>query len=88
MKAIKDKVVMDDAYYFVLAYIDTSWGFGLEPLKKRGLLKYHQITGQPMFHMADLEYKDFVDILHEGLEWMLSKSQDLTLENIDKYNLK
>ena len=84
MKAIKDKVVMADAYYFVLAYINAAKNW--EPLKKRNLLRYNE-QGQPMFQMAWLEYKDFVDIMHDGVEWMLEHSQELTLENIDKYNL-
>lgn len=88
MKAIKDKIVADDLYYFVLAYIDASWNFHLEPLKKRDLLKYDEKTGQPMFKMAWLEYKDFVDLVHEGMEFMLSKSEELTLENIDKFKIE
>ena len=35
-----------------------------------------------------LDYETFCELMHDGMVWMLSKSEDLTLENIDKYNLK
>lgn len=35
-----------------------------------------------------LDYETFRELMHDGMNWMLSKSEDLTLENIDKYQLK
>ena len=85
MQAIKDKIVMSDAYYFVLAYLHTT---DFAPIKSRGICEFDPKTGRPIFKMDMLDYETFVDIFHEGVDWMLSKSEDLTLENIDKFNLK
>jgi len=85
MHAIKDKIVMSDAYYFVLAYLnDTDFA----PIRSRNICKFDELTGRPIFKMDMLDYITFVELFKEGMNWMLCKSQDLTLENIDKYNLK
>lgn len=85
MKAIKDKIVMSDAYYFVLAYLNVT---DFHPVIGRGICEYDKMTGRPMFKMDMLDYETFQELFREGMEYMLSKSQNLTLENIDKYNLK
>ncbi len=85
MKAIKDKIVMSDAYYFVLAYLNAT---NFAPVQCRELCKFDKLTGRPIFKMDMLDYETFGELMHDGMNWMLSKSQDLTLENIDKYNLK
>ena len=85
MKAIKDKIVMSDAYYFMLAYLNAT---DFAPIKSRGICEFDPKTGRPIFKMDMLDYQTFVEIFHEGVDWMLSKSEDLTLENIDKFNLK
>ena len=85
MHAIKDKIVMSDAYYFVLSYLnDTDFA----PIRSRNICKFDELTGRPIFKMDMLDYPTFVELFHEGMDWMLSKTQDLTLENIEKYNLK
>ena len=85
MNAIKDKIVMSDAYYFVLAYLcDTDFA----PIKSRGICEFDPKTGRPIFKMEMLDYVTFVELFREGMDWMLNKTQDLTLENIEKYNLK
>ena len=76
MKAIKDKIVMSDAYYFVLAYLNA---------RSRGICEFDEKTGRPIFKMDMLDYATFVELFHVGMDYMLGKSQDLTLENIDKY---
>ena len=85
MKAIKDKIVMSDAYYFILAYLNAT---DFAPIHSRKLCDFDKLTGRPIFKMEMLDYATFVELFHEGMDWMLSKTQDLTLENIDKYNLK
>lgn len=85
MKAIKDKIVMSDAYYFVLAYLNAT---DFAPIRSRGICEFDKKTGRPIFKMDMLDYATFVELFHMGMDYMLSKSQDLTLENIDKYNLK
>ena len=35
-----------------------------------------------------LDYTTFKELFNDGMNWMLSKSEDLTLENIYKHNLK
>lgn len=85
MHAIKDKIVVSDAYYFVLSYLnDTDFA----PIRSRNIYKFDELTGRPIFKMDMLDYPTFVELFHEGMDWMLSKTQDLTLENIEKYNLK
>ena len=85
MKAIKDKVVMSDAYYFVLAYLHAT---DFAPIKSRNLCEFDKTNGCMIFKMDMLDYLTFKEIFKEGMNWMLSKSDNLTLENIDKYNLK
>lgn len=85
MKAIKDKIVMSDAYYFVLAYLNAT---DFASIRSRGICEFDEKTGRPIFKMDMLDYATFVELFHMGMDYMLSKSQDLTLENIDKYNLK
>lgn len=85
MKAIKDKVVMSDAYYFVLAYLHAT---DFAPIKSRNLCEFDKTNGRMIFKMDMLDYLTFKEIFNEGMNWMLSKSDNLTLENIDKYNLK
>ena len=85
MKAIKDKIVMSDAYYFVLAYLNAT---DFAPIRSRGICEFDPNTGHPIFKMDMLDYATFVELFHDGMDWMLIKSEDLTLENIDKFNLK
>ena len=85
MKAIKDKIVLSDAYYFVLTYLNAT---NFAPVQCRGLCKFDKLTGRPIFKMDMLDYETFCELMHDGMVWMLGKSEDLTLENIDKYNLK
>lgn len=86
MKAIKDKIVMSDAYYFVLAYLHAT---DFAPIiKSRNLCEFDKTTGRPIFKMEMVDYETFIELLHDGVDWMLSKSEDLTLENIDKHYLK
>lgn len=85
MKAIKDKIVMSDAYYFVLAYLHAT---DFAPIKSRNLCEFDKTNGRMIFKMDMLDYLTFKEIFNEGMNWMLSKSENLTLENIDKYNLK
>ena len=85
MKAIKDKIVMADAYYFVLGYLHAT---NFAPIESRGICEFEPKTGRPIFKMDMLDYLTFKEIFNEGMNWMLSKSDNLTLENIDKYNLK
>lgn len=85
MKAIKDKIVMSDAYYFVLSYLHAT---DFEPIKSRGICEFGKISGRPIFNMEMVDYETFGELMHDGMNWMLSKSEDLTLENIDKYKLK
>ena len=83
MKAIKDKIVMSDAYYFVLAYLNAT---DFLPVKLRKICKFDNVTGRPIFKMDMLDYATFVELIHEGMDWMLSKSLPLSLDNIEKLN--
>ena len=85
MKAIKDKIVMADAYYFVLGYLHAT---NFAPIESRGICEFDQKTRRLIFKMDMLDYPTYIELVHEGMDWMLSKSQELTLENIDKYDLK
>ncbi len=83
MKAIKDKIVMSDAYYFVLAYLNN---VDFAPVKSRGICKYDKITGRPIFKMDMLDYATFVELFQEGMKYMLSKSLAFSIDNIEKLN--
>lgn len=85
MKAIKDKIVMTDAYYFVLSYLHAT---NFAPIESRRICEFDPKSGRPIFKMEMVDYATFIELFHDGMNWMLSKSEDLTLENIDKYNLK
>ena len=85
MKAIKDKIVMADAYYFVLGYLHAT---NFAPIESRGICEFEPKTGRPIFKMDMLDYTTFTELFNDGMNWMLSKSEDLTLENIYKHNLK
>ena len=85
MKAIKDKIVIADAYYFVLGYLHAT---NFAPIESRGICAFEQKSGRPIFKMDMLDYATFKELFNDGMNWMLSKSEDLTLENIDKHNLK
>lgn len=84
MKAIKDKIVLSDAYYFVLDYLHAT---DFHPVIGRGICEYDDLTGRPIFKMEMVDYATFTELFREGMDWMLGKSEDLTLENIDKFNL-
>ena len=76
---------MSDTWYFVLAYLNAT---DFAPIRSRNLCDFDKLTGRPIFKMDMLDYATFVELFHEGMDWMLNKTQDLTLENIEKYNLK
>ena len=46
------------------------------------------IKDRPMFKVDLLDYKTFQKLFREDREYILIKSQYLTLKNIGKYNLK
>ena len=81
MKRIKDKIVMDDAYYLVHDYL---YNVDFAPLKSRGICKYDNLTGRPIFKMEMIDYSTFIELFQEGMEWMLSKSLPFSIDNIDK----
>ena len=83
MKAIKDKVVITDAYYFILSYLNMT---GFKPVIERNICKYDEF-GFPVFKMAMLDYNTFKELMKEASDWMLNKSLDITLETINKFNL-
>ena len=60
----------------------------LNQLNLRNLCEFDKTTGRPIFKMEMVNYTTFIELFREGVDWMLSKSEDLTLENIDKHYLK
>ena len=76
---------MADAYYFVLSYLHAT---NFAPIESRGICEFDPKSGRPIFKMEMMDYATFIELFHDGMNWMLSKSEDLTLENIDKHNLK
>lgn len=76
---------MADAYYFVLGYL---YATNFAPIESRGICGFEPKTGRPIFKMDMLDYATFIELFNDGMNWMLSKSEDLTLENIYKHNLK
>jgi len=82
MKAIKDKFVPDDIWYFVLGYLNRTM---YQPIYDRKLEKYDPKTGFPMFTMDWLPYDVFEVLAHEAVLYYMHHAEDITEENIDKY---
>ena len=60
----------------------------MEAIKDRNICERNKLTWRPMFKVDLLDYKTFQKLFREDGEYILSKSQDMTLKNIGKYNLK
>ena len=85
MKEFKDAFIMDNAHYFLLGYLqDTKF----EPIYKRKLEKYDEVTGFPIFTISWLTKEQVFELLNEAIEYYKSHAEEITLENIDKYSLK
>jgi len=83
MKAIKDKFVQSDIWYFVLSYLhDTNYA----PIYRRKLEKYDEKTGRPMFKMDWLDMKTFEELAKEAVTWYCTiRTEEMTEENIEKF---
>lgn len=80
MKTLKDKFVSDHLWYLVLAYMhDTRF----KVVEK--WTRYDKKTGLPEFHLRWLNYEEFSQLAKDAVKFFLTKSEDLTEENIDKY---
>ena len=83
MKALKDKFVQSDIWYFVASYLhDTNF----TPIFRRKLEKYDKETGRPQFKMEWLDMQTFEELAKEAVTWYCTiRTEDMTEENIDKF---
>ena len=82
MKEFKDAFINDNVHYFLLGYINET---NFEPIYKRHLEKYDEKTGRPMFKSNWLTKEQVFELLQEALEYYKKTSEEITLENIEKY---
>lgn len=85
MKEFKDAFISDNAYYFLIGYLNET---DFEPIYRRHLEKYDPSTGRPQFHSEWLTEEQFFDILQEAVEYYKAHAEDITLDNIEKYGEK
>lgn len=85
MKEFQDAFIMDNVHYFLLGYLHDT---GFEPIYKRKLEKYDQKTGLPIFSTEWLTKEQVFELLNEALEFYKSHTEEITLENIEKFSPK
>lgn len=86
MKALKDKFVSDHLWYMVLAYLQEvkyKWVYDRHLERYDETLPIHQRF--PMFHLGWLDYEQFQELVKDAVEHFQNQTEDITEENIDKY---
>ena len=86
MKALKDKFVSDHLWYLALAYlneVDLKWVYDHHLERYDESVPVHQ--RRPMFHLGWLNYEQFQELIKDAIEHFQSQTEDITEENIDKY---
>ena len=88
MKALKDKFVSDHLWYMVLAYLHQvrfKWVYDrrLERYDYSETIPAYQRF--PQFQLEWLTYEQFQELVSDATQFLLSQSEDITEENIEKY---
>ena len=88
MKELKDKFVSDHLWYMVLAYLHQvkfKWVYDrkLERYDYDESVPKHQRF--PQFHLDWLTYEQFQELVKDAVQFLMSQSEDITEETIDKY---
>lgn len=88
MKTLKDKFVSDHLWYMVLAYLHQvrfKWVYDrhLERYDYPETIPPHQRF--PQFQLEWLTYEQFQELVNDAVQFLMSQSEDITEENIDKY---
>lgn len=86
MKALKDKFVSDHLYYLALAYLNQvnfQWAYDRHLERYDVSVPVHQ--RRPMFQVGWLTYEQFQELVKDAVEHFQSQTEDITEENIDKY---
>ena len=88
MKALKDKFVSDHLWYMVLAYlrqVNFKWVFDrkLERYDYDESVPLHQRF--PQFQLEWLTYDQFQELVNDAVQFLLSQSEGITEETIDRY---
>jgi hypothetical protein len=86
MKALKDKFVSDHLWYLVLAYLHEvkfKWVYDRHMERYDETLPIHQRL--PMFHLEWLDYEQFQELVKDAVEHFQNQTEDITEENINKY---
>ena len=76
----------DHLWYLALAYLDEvhdQWAYDRHLEKYDETLPVHRRL--PMFHLDWLNYEQFQELIKDAIEHFQSQTEDITEENIDKY---
>ena len=88
MKELKDKFISDHLYYMVLAYLHQvryKWVYD------RHLERYDYDESVPanqrfpQFKLEWLTYEQFQELVNDAVQFLMSQSEDITEENIERY---
>lgn len=86
MKALKDKFVSDHLWYLVLAYLNQvkfKWVYDRHLERYDESVPIHRRL--PMFKLEWLDYGQFQELVKDAVEHFQNQTEDITKENIDKY---
>ena len=82
MKEFKDAFISDNAYYFLLGYLNET---KFQPIYNRHLEKYDEKTGHPTFCTSWMTKEQAFELLEEAIKYYFTMTEEITLENIEKY---
>ena len=86
MKALKDKFVSDHLWYLVRAYLNQGkfkWVYDRHLERYDESVPIHRRL--PMFKLEWLDYGQFQELVKDAVEHFQNQTEDITEENIDKY---
>lgn len=86
MKPLKDKFVSDYLWYLVLSYLHEvkfKWVYDRHLERYDESVPIHRRL--PMFKLEWLDYGQFQELVKDAVEHFQNQTEDITEENIDKY---
>lgn len=86
MKPLKDKFVSDHLWYMVLSYLNEvryKWVYDRHLERYDETVPVHRRL--PMFKLEWLNYEQFKELVKDAVEHFENQTEDITEENIDKY---
>ena len=86
MTPLKDKFVSDHLWYLVLSYLNQvhfKWVYDRHLERYDESVPIHRRL--PMFKLEWLDYEQFQELVKDAVEHFQNQTEDITEENIDKY---